>query len=46
MPLDGTHFPKPLEKPVRHTAPVTRLLVAGLSGPGASAILTYMLPKR
>jgi hypothetical protein len=46
MPLDGTHFYKVVEKPLKPDTPVTGLLVAGLSGPGAAAILAYMLPRR
>ncbi|MBP2159364.1 hypothetical protein J2X24_001930 [Asticcacaulis solisilvae] len=49
MPLDSARsFALPAIPPqdAARPLPVTRLLSAGLSGPGAVAILRFMLPRR
>jgi hypothetical protein len=49
MPLDGSQFNMRIVNDVAQTLPhppMTSLLKAGLTGPGAAAILKYMTPKR
>lgn len=49
MPLDSPQSFTVRANPSHVAAPpkpVTRLLSAGLSGPGAAAILSFMIPRR